>query len=88
MKQRCAKSDLLSVSGLASLLGISPSYVRKLEAKGLTPLRNEYGYRAYWPSDIDVGRKLVKRLNRRQRHRTIPFLLYKAVDPHWGEQYR
>jgi DNA-binding transcriptional MerR regulator len=59
--------DLLSVRGVADAVGISPSYVRKLEARGLTPLRNQQGYRLYLPNAVEKARGLVKRLNRRRR---------------------
>jgi len=64
-------SDLLSVSGLANAVGVSPSYIRKLEHKGLVPLRSEQGYRLYLPGSIEKARGLVKRLNRRRRRRTL-----------------
>jgi DNA-binding transcriptional MerR regulator len=64
-------ADLLSVSGLAAAVGVSPSYIRKLEAKGLAPLRSEQGYRLYLPGSIEKARGLVKRLNRRRRRRTL-----------------
>jgi DNA-binding transcriptional MerR regulator len=60
-------ADLLSVSGLAAAVGVSSSYIRKLEAKGLTPLRSDQGYRLYLPGSVEKARGLVKRLNRRRR---------------------
>jgi DNA-binding transcriptional MerR regulator len=65
--EKSPTADLLSVSGLADAVGVSPSYIRKLEAKGLTPLRNQQGYRLYLPGSIERARGLVKRLNRRRR---------------------
>jgi DNA-binding transcriptional MerR regulator len=61
--------DLLSVGAMARALGISPSYVRKLEAKGLVPLRQQDGTRLYLPNAVEKARPLIKRLNRRRRRR-------------------
>ena len=61
--------DLLSVGAMAKALGISPSYVRKLEAKGLVPLRQQDGTRLYLPNAIEKARPLIKRLRRRRRRK-------------------
>ena len=68
-KSASSSPDLLSVGAMAKALGISPSYVRKLEAKGLIPLRQQDGTRLYFPNAVEKARPLIKRLRRRRRRK-------------------
>ena len=69
MSTKLEKGDLLTVSALAKALGISAQTVRRLEARGLAPLRDQHGVRLYLPSAIGQAKALTRRLRSRRRRK-------------------
>ena len=66
MNRKVLTPDLLTVRGLADQLGVSVQTVRRLEGRGLSPMRNQMGQRVYLPGSISKARLLLKRRRRRR----------------------
>jgi DNA-binding transcriptional MerR regulator len=61
-------ADAMSVSTLAERVGVHPQTIRRWEARGLTPLRQQVGgrlYRVYLPSSVEVGKRLLAERRRK-----------------------
>jgi DNA-binding transcriptional MerR regulator len=53
------KTTFVTVGVLAERLGVSASTVRRLERRGLVPLREQRGTRLYGAEAIGVARRLL-----------------------------
>ena len=62
-----ARADLLTAGNLAEILGVSLQTVRRLQGRGLTPLREPNGDRLYLPGAIPKAKALLRRRLARRR---------------------